>query len=67
MPLLAAPGFWSTRNATEPAPLPEAPAVITIHGTLLVADHAQPLVVVTATVVPVPPAAPIDCGVASTE
>ena len=39
----------------EPLPLPVAPALIVIHVSLLVAVHAQPVEVVTATV-PVPPA-----------
>ena len=35
---------------TEPLPLPVAPALIVIHGSLLVAVHAHPVPAVTATV-----------------
>ena len=41
---------------TEPLPLPVAPALIVIHGSLLVAVHPHPVAAVTATV-PVPAAA----------
>jgi hypothetical protein len=44
----------ATLNATDPLPLPDAPLVIEIHAAFDAAVHAQPLVVVTATV-PVPP------------
>jgi hypothetical protein len=40
----------ATVNATVPLPLPDAPLVTVIHAALLVADQAQPLVVVTAIV-----------------
>jgi hypothetical protein len=36
-------------NATDPFPVPLAPDVIVSHAALLVAVHAQPAVVVTAT------------------
>ena len=44
-----------------PLPVPAAPDVIVNQAALLSAVHAQPAVVVTVTVVPGPPAAPIDC------
>jgi hypothetical protein len=47
-------------------PLPAAPLVMPIHGTLLAADHVQPEAVCTPIDVPGPPAAPIDCGAEST-
>lgn len=65
-PARGAPVFASTRNATEPFPLPEAPLVMPIQGTLLVADHVHPDAVVTPIELPAPPAAPIDCGDEST-
>jgi hypothetical protein len=40
----------ATTKPTTPFPLPEAPLVTVIQAALLVADQAQPLVVVTATV-----------------
>ena len=46
--------FGATLYVTEPLPLPVAPALIVIHASLLVAVHAQPVDVATATV-PVPP------------
>jgi hypothetical protein len=64
-PVRAAPVFASTRNATAPLPLPEAPLVMSIHGTLLVADHVHAEAVCTPIDVPAPPAAPIDCGAES--
>jgi hypothetical protein len=48
--------FAATLKLTVPLPLPLAPAVTVIHAALLVAVHAQPVVVVTL-VLPVPPAA----------
>ena len=39
----------ATENCTVPLPVPDAPAVIDSHGTLAVADHAQPAPVVTST------------------
>ena len=47
-------------NDTDPLPVPVAPAVIVSHGALLVAVHAQPAVVVTATGPPAPPPDAID-------
>jgi len=35
----------ATENCTVPLPVPDAPAVIDSHGTLAVADHAQPVAV----------------------
>jgi len=47
----------------SPAPLPLAPAVIVIHGTLLVAVQPQPLEVATLTVCAAPAAgAEFDVG-----
>src|SRR6266550_5410810 len=48
------PVVAATANVTVPAPLPLAPAVMVIHGALLVAVHAQPAPAVTETV-PLPP------------
>ena len=52
--------FAATVNVTVPPPLPLAPDVIVNHASLLTAVHAQPAIVVTVTVVPAPPDAPID-------
>ena len=52
--LRPAPVLAATENATVPLPVPLAPDVIVIHGALLVAVHAHPLVAVTVTE-PVPP------------
>ena len=63
-------GVWSvlaaTENCTVPLPVPDAPAVIDSHGTLAVADHAQPVSVVTSTE-PVVLDAPTDCEPADRE
>ena len=63
-------GVWSvlaaTENCTVPLPVPDAPAVIDSHGTLAVADHAQPVPVVTSTE-PVVLDAPTDCELADRE
>jgi hypothetical protein len=52
-------GFAAIVNVTDPLPVPLAPPVIVIHGTLLTAvhGHAGPVVTVVA---PGPPAEPID-------
>ena len=34
-------GFAATENVTGPGPIPDEPAVIVIHESLLAADHAQ--------------------------
>jgi hypothetical protein len=47
----------ATAMATDPEPVPLAPEVTVIHVALLVAVHAQPLVVVTEVVAGPPPAA----------
>jgi len=57
-----ADAFSATVNAFDPLPLPLAGGVIVIHGAWLVAVHAQPAFVVTATLLP-PPAAGIDTDV----
>ena len=67
VPIRAPVVLASTRNATEPLPLPDAPAVMLIHAALLVADHVHPAAVLTVTAVPAPPAAPMDCAVESIE
>ena len=59
VPVRAAPVFGWALNPTEPFPVPLAPEVIVSHPVLLVAVHAQTLVVVTPTV-PVPPVAATD-------
>jgi hypothetical protein len=51
VPVRALPVLAATLRPTEPFPLPDAPEVIVIHGTPLVAVHVQPAAVVTATVV----------------
>jgi len=53
------PLFAPTENETVPLPVPFAPAVMDIHETSSVADHAQLLPAETVTV-PVPPSAPND-------
>jgi hypothetical protein len=53
-----APLFALVVKFTVPLPFPLAPEVIEIHGVAVVAVHAQPLAVVTATGVPAPPPAP---------
>jgi hypothetical protein len=45
VPERAAPGFATTANDTDPDPLPEL--VVVIHAAFDVADHAQPVVVLT--------------------
>jgi hypothetical protein len=59
VPVRAAPVFGRTLKPTEPFPVPFAPDVIVSHDALLVAVHAHPVVVVTATV-PAPPVAAVD-------
>jgi len=54
VPLREAAVLAATVNDTDPFPLPDAPEVTVIHGTLLLAVHAQPPAVVTF-VVPEPP------------
>jgi len=49
VPLRALPVLAATLNPTEPFPVPLAPEVIASHEALLLAVHAQPLVVVTPT------------------
>jgi len=56
VPVRAAPVFAATAKVTFPLPVP--PFVTVIHGTLLVAVHAQPAFVVTLTL-PFPPFAPM--------
>jgi hypothetical protein len=51
--------FAATLNATEPLPLPLEPVAIVIHDAFDEAVHAQPLLLVTATL-PLPPAASTD-------
>ena len=60
VPVRSAPVFAAIVKSTDPLPVPLAPDVIVNHAALLTAVHAQPAVVVTVTVVPGPPAAPID-------
>src|SRR5690348_16140538 len=52
--------FAAMLNWTDPPPLPVAPAVSVIHGTLLEAVHVQPALAVTVTV-PLPPACATSC------
>lgn len=67
VPVRAEPVFGVAAKVTLPLPVPLWPDVMVIHAALLVAVHAQPLVVVTATGPPVPPAPPIDTLVGCTE
>jgi hypothetical protein len=50
--------FGATLNATDPLPLPDAPAVTLIHDALLPEVHEHPLGAETVTGPPPPPAAP---------
>jgi hypothetical protein len=59
VPLRAAPVLAATVNVTVPFPLPVAPDVTAIQGTVLPADQAHPGGDVTAIGVPAPPAAPM--------
>jgi hypothetical protein len=61
VPVRALPVLAATVNATEPFPVPTAPAVTATHGTLLVAVQSQPAAVVTATL-PLPPGAGIEAS-----
>ena len=63
VPVRATPVLAAMEKFTLPAPLPLAPDVIVSHVALLDALHEHPLPADTATGVPVPPAAPIDCDV----
>ena len=54
--------FAATSKVTVPFPVPLAPVATVTHPALLVAVHAQLVVVVTATL-PEPPAAANDCDV----
>ena len=56
VPVRCGPVFAATENWTAPLPLPLAPLEMVIHAALLVAAHAQPVVVVTL-MLPVPPEA----------
>lgn len=60
VPLRALALFAAMVNWTLPLPLPLAPEVTVIQAAPLVAVHAQPAAVVTATGNPAPPAAAID-------
>jgi hypothetical protein len=48
--------FAATLNVTLPVPVPEAPAVMLIHGALVVAVHAHVLADTVTAIEPVPPA-----------
>jgi hypothetical protein len=67
VPVRAPPEFAATLNSTVPFPLPLAPDVTVTQEALLVAVHAQLLVVETATVLPALPAAAIDWLVGAME
>src|SRR5207302_1489234 len=62
----AAPVFAATLYSTVPLPVPDAPALIVIHGTLDAAVQAQAGPAVTATVA-VAPAAPTEAVVGASE
>ena len=55
--------FAATLNVTVPFPVPLAPEAIVSQAALLVAVQTHPAATDTATGVPAPPAAPIDCDV----
>jgi hypothetical protein len=59
-PFRAFDGLDATVKSTEPFPLPLDPDVTVIQGSLLTEVHVQPLAVATATVGPIPPAAPTE-------
>jgi hypothetical protein len=63
VPARAPPEFAATVKPTLPLPVPLAPDVMVSHAALLVAVHEHPLAADTATDVPAPPSAPIDCVV----
>lgn len=65
VPVRAAPVLAATVKAVDPLPLPAAPEVTVIQGTLLAAVHAHPAAAVTVTGVPVPPGAAMCWLVAS--
>ena len=48
--------FAATLNATLPLPVPELPALMLIHGALVVAVHAHVLADAVTAIAPVPPA-----------
>jgi hypothetical protein len=50
VPLRAVPLLAATLNPTDPLPVPDVPDVTLIHGTPLVAVHAQPAPAITVTV-----------------
>jgi hypothetical protein len=53
--------FAATLNATLPVPVAEAPAVMLIHGALVVAVHAHVAADAVTAIVPVPPASAKFC------
>ena len=65
VPALAAPVLAATDAVTEPLPVPLAPDVTLMKEELLVADHAQVLLDVTA-IVTVPALLPVDAVVGET-
>ncbi len=67
VPVRAPEVLGATVNPTLPLPVALAPEVTEIHGALLVALHAHPAAVLTATGDPGPPAAAIDCDVGRME
>ncbi len=56
VPVRCGPALAATEKFVVPLPLPLAPAVMVIQAALLVAAHAQPVAVVTLTLL-VPPEA----------
>jgi len=56
----ADPELAGTVNCTVPFPVPDAPLLIVIHASLLIAAHEHDEAVVTAIETPAPPAAPIE-------
>jgi hypothetical protein len=57
---LVVPVLAALLNVTVPDPEPDAPVLTVIHATLLTAVHEQPVPAVIV-LLPVPPAAAIDC------
>src|SRR5205807_636162 len=66
VPARAAPAFEATLNDRVPAPVPDAPEAIVIHGTFDTAVHAQPWPAATE-IEPPPPLAAIDWLVGAIE
>src|SRR6266568_5429590 len=60
--LSSVPEFAATERPTTPAPDPEAPETIVIHGSVVKGDHAQPAVAMTLNVTLPPLAGTLTSG-----